>query len=158
MLLLYFNFLISFLACLLIFSFAGFVSKFSFILLHLFLFFLFFLRLSIPFFSTLSFLLLLVLFFLPFHFCSVFAYFCLSIRLAFQTNHFLTWIVRSSVGCLHDTGATFIPLRVKSVRVHPGNCTGARLKNSFRCRVKAVRLFVWAWNHSPGSLDRVAHV
>ena len=88
-------------------------------------------------------------------------------------------------GCLHDTGATFIPVRVHSgsllwfcIRLHdtstksrtgashtgashPGYCTGARFslryENSFRCHVKAVRLFVPARNHSPGSLKRVAH-
>ena len=54
-----------------------------------------------------------------------------------------------------------IPERVIPVRVHPGNCTGARFslryENSFRCHVKTVRLFVPARNHSPGSLKRVAH-
>ena len=54
------------------------------------------------------------------------------------------------------------PERVIPVRVHPGYCTGARFsfryENSFRCHVNAVRLFAPAWNHSPGSLERVAHV
>ena len=45
-----------------------------------------------------------------------------------------------------------IPERVIPVRVHPGNCTGARFsfryENSFRCHVNAVRPFAPAWNHS----------
>ena len=54
-----------------------------------------------------------------------------------------------------------IPERVIPVRVHPGSCTGAKFslrnENAFRYHVNAVRLFVPAWNHSPGSLERVAH-
>ena len=54
-----------------------------------------------------------------------------------------------------------IPERVILVRVHPGNCTGARFsfryENSFRCHVNAVRPFAPAWNHFPGSLEREAH-
>ena len=50
--------------------------------------------------------------------------------------------------------------RVIPVRVHPGNCTGARFsflyENSFRCHVNAVQLFAPAWHHSPGSLERAA--
>ena len=48
-----------------------------------------------------------------------------------------------------------IPERVTPVRVHPGNCTGARF--SFRYErqrhVNAVRPFAPAWNHYPGSLE-----
>ena len=55
-----------------------------------------------------------------------------------------------------------VPERVIPVRVHLGNCTGARFsfryENSSRCHVNAVRLFAPAWNYSPGSLERVAHV
>ena len=54
-----------------------------------------------------------------------------------------------------------IPEQVKPVQVHPGNCTGVRFsfryEYSFRCHVNAVRPFAPAWNHSPGSLERVAH-
>ena len=45
--------------------------------------------------------------------------------------------------------------RVIPVRVHSGNCTGARFsfryENTFRCHVNAVRAF------APGSLEREAH-
>ena len=54
-----------------------------------------------------------------------------------------------------------VPKRVIPVRVHPGNRTGARFsfryENSFRCHVNAARPFAAAWNHSPGSLERIAH-
>ena len=53
-----------------------------------------------------------------------------------------------------------VPERVIPVRVHPGNCTGARFsfryENSSRSHVNAVQLFAPVWSHSPGSLERVA--
>ena len=88
-------------------------------------------------------------------------------------------------GYLHAPSATFIPVRVHSgfllwlciclhdtsTETHNGvSQTGASsprslywseifipIRNSLLCHVNAVQLFAPAGNHSPGSLERVAH-